>query len=118
MRKECHGSTSFEEVGSFAANEICDSHSSGKDQPSRRPEKREIYLAEWVGKKRRIVIGMPVCHEERRLTLDSWKARAEVISKTIGNTTRAEHAVLMREFAVNRVDVIVVIYSNEAANLA
>jgi hypothetical protein len=58
---------------------------------------------------------MAVCPEKRQLTLESWKAQTEVVGETIGDTTRVKHPVFMREFAVNRVDVIVIIYSNEAA---
>ena len=58
---------------------------------------------------------MSIGHEKRRLTLDAWKAQADVISETIGNTTRAEKAVFMREFVMDRVDVVVVVYPSEAA---
>jgi len=58
---------------------------------------------------------MSVCYEKWRLTLDAWKAQAEVISKTIGNSAQAEHAVSMREFIMNRVDIVVIVYSNDAA---
>ncbi|HEY3038578.1 MAG TPA: hypothetical protein VGJ66_07560 [Pyrinomonadaceae bacterium] len=115
LHKESRGGTSLKEVGPFASNETYDSHDSGKDEPAGRPEERDICLAEWIGKERRIVIGMAVCPEKRQLTLESWKAQTEVVGETIGDTTRVKHPVFMREFAVNRVDVIVIIYSNEAA---
>ena len=62
-----------------------------------------------------MIIGMSIGHEKRRLTLDAWKAKAEVISETIRNTTCAEQAVFMREFVMDRVDVIVVVYSDKVA---
>ena len=58
---------------------------------------------------------MSISHEKRRLTLDAWKAQTEVISETIGNTTRAEQAVFVREFVMDRVEVVVVVDSSEAA---
>ena len=58
---------------------------------------------------------MSIGHEKRRLTLDAWKAQAKIVSETIGNTTQAEQSLFMREFVMDRVDVVVVVYSNEAA---
>jgi len=58
---------------------------------------------------------MAVYRDERRSTFKARKMQAEVISKTIENATRAECTVFMRKFAVNRVDVIVIVYSGERA---
>ena len=43
------------------------------------------------------------------------KAQTEVISEAVGDPARAEHAKLMGEFAMNRVDIIIEVYSREAA---
>src|SRR5882757_3048765 len=58
---------------------------------------------------------MSICPEKRRLTLNTWNAQAEIISKTEGNTAQVEQAVFVREFVMDRVDVVVVVDSNEAA---
>ena len=115
LDKESHGDPSREKVESVATEQTCDSHNGGKDEPTGRPHERDIYLAVRIGKERRIVIGMSVGYEKWRLTLGAWKAQAEVVSKTIGNSTQAEHAVSMREFTMNRIDIVVVVYSEEAA---
>jgi len=115
LGKESHGGTALKEVGSLAANQTCDSHNGSEHEPAGRPHEREIYLAVRIGKERRVVVGMTICSEKRRLTLEAWKAKTEVVGETIGDTERPEHAVFMCEFAVNRVDIVVVVYSNEAA---
>src|SRR5262245_4741582 len=115
LGQKSHGGASGKQVESVAAQHTCDSHNCGKDEPTGRPYERDIYLAVRVGKERRIVIEMSVGHEKWRLTLHAWKTQAEVISKTIRNSTQAKHAVSMREFIVNRVDIVAVVKSDEAA---
>ena len=115
LNKESHGNTPVKEVDSFTSSEAHDSHNRGKNEPTGRPEDRDIHLAVRIGKESGIAIEMAVRHEKRWLMLEAWKAQAEVVSKTIGNATRAEHAVLMSEFTMNRVDVVVVVYSGEIA---
>ena len=58
---------------------------------------------------------MPVCRQERRISVKRGKAQTEVISKAMEDPARAEHAKLMGEFAMNRVDIIIEVYSREAA---
>ena len=115
LNSQSHGNTPLKEVDSLTANETNDSHNRANNKPAGRPKERDIDLAFRIGKERRIVIEMAVCREKRRSILEARKAEAEVVSKTIRDTTRAEYAVSMRKFAVNRVDIIVEIYSSEGA---
>src|SRR5882762_4149998 len=104
-----------ESVGTVASNEICDSHHSGKNKPPRTPRDRKIDLAEVVRIERRIIIGMTICSYKRRVALKGRKTQAEIVSKTVGDPARAEHTKFVGKLAMNRVDVVVEVYSGEAA---
>ena len=115
LNNQSDGNTPLKDVDPSTSNETNDSHNRASNKPAGRPKERDIDLAVRIGKKRRIIIEMAVCGEKRRSILEAWKAEAEVISETIRDTTRAEYAVSMRKFAVNRVDIIVEIYSSDGA---
>jgi hypothetical protein len=58
---------------------------------------------------------MPICCQERRISLKGGKTQTEVIGKAMEDSAGAEHAKLMGKFAMNRIDVITEVYSCEAA---
>ena len=115
LHKKSNSNTPFKETGCFTSKQTYESCNRSKDEPTGRPQKRDIYLAIRIGKESRIVIEVAVCIEERRLALGGWKVQAEVISKAIRDTAQAEYTILMGKFTVNRVDVIVIVYAGEVA---
>ena len=58
---------------------------------------------------------MAISLKERLVALERGKTQAKVVSETIGDTTRVKNAIFVGKVAMDRVDVIVIVYSNEAA---
>src|SRR5207244_6421610 len=113
--KKGHGRNSLEGVGAAAANQAYDSHDCTENEPARTPRQWKIYFAEVIGIERGVIIGVAIRREKRRITLESRKTQAEIVSETVRNSPRAEYAKFVGELGVNRVNVVIEIDAEGAA---
>jgi hypothetical protein len=58
---------------------------------------------------------MAICCQPWTPVLERGKSRAEIVSETVGDTAQAEHSKFVSKFGMNGVDVIVEVYSCDAA---
>ena len=58
---------------------------------------------------------MAVNFEERRLRLDRRQTKTKIVRDPVGETLHIEHSILVRDLAVNGIDVMIETYSAEVA---
>ena len=115
MGKESHSRTLLKCGGTVASNQAGNSHNRTENKPARTPRDREVYFAEVIRKERREIIKVAIRRYVRWFALKGRKTQAEVVSETVRESARTKHAKFVGKLAMNRVDVVIEVYSSEVA---